>query len=423
MYQTVKGTYDILPEEFRNFEDLEDSFRICLELYGYSLMKTPVFEYTGVFKKENDTSDMVTKEMYTFSPNGKDSFTLRPEGTAGIIRSVVQNKLYDSHELPLKLAYIEEMFRHERPQKGRQRQFTQMGVECIGEKSPMIDAELIALGYNYIKLVGLRDIKVLINTLGDAKSRLAYSQALKDHFREYENELCPDCQNRLVKNPLRILDCKIDRDKEFVKNAPKMSDYLTDEARDYFEKVKEYLGAMEIPFEVDDSLVRGLDYYTDTVFEVVSTHAEAGAQATVFAGGRYDELIKEMGGPSLSGVGFAVGLERLLIMAKAEDVLAESDEHIDCYVIDMTGSSTYAFRVAEQLRKNFYSTQLNFYQRSMKSQFKSVDRNRALYTLIIGEDELKNETVTIKDNISKEQYSVPFTEMTDKIEELEAYHE
>ena len=343
MYQTVKGTYDILPEEFRNFEDLEDSFRICLELYGYSLMKTPVFEYTGVFKKENDTSDMVTKEMYTFSPNGKDSFTLRPEGTAGIIRSVVQNKLYDSHELPLKLAYIEEMFRHERPQKGRQRQFTQMGVECIGEKSPMIDAELIALGYNYIKLVGLRDIKVLINTLGDAKSRLAYSQALKDHFREYENELCPDCQNRLVKNPLRILDCKIDRDKEFVKNAPKMSDYLTDEARDYFEKVKEYLGAMEIPFEVDDSLVRGLDYYTDTVFEVVSTHAEAGAQATVFAGGRYDELIKEMGGPSLSGVGFAVGLERLLIMAKAEDVLAESDEHIDCYVIDMTGSSTYAF--------------------------------------------------------------------------------
>ncbi|MBR3228336.1 MAG: ATP phosphoribosyltransferase regulatory subunit, partial [Erysipelotrichaceae bacterium] len=258
---------------------------------------------------------------------------------------------------------------------------------------------------------------------GDNESRLAYSQALKDYFSKYEDELCPDCRNRLVKNPLRILDCKIDRDKDFVKNAPRMTDYLTDEARQYFEKVKEYLNAMEIPFEVDDGLVRGLDYYTDTVFEVVSTHAEAGAQATVFAGGRYDELIKEMGGPSLSGVGFAVGLERLLIMAKAEDVLAESDEHIDCYVIDMTGSSTYAFRVAEQLRKNFYSTQLNFYQRSMKSQFKSVDRNRALYTLIIGEDELKNETVTIKDNISKEQYSVPFTEMTDKIEELEAYHE
>ena len=179
MYQTVKGTYDILPDDLKAYEDLEDSFRLLLELYGYKLMKTPVFEYTGVFKKENDTSDMVTKEMYTFSPNEKDSLTLRPEGTAGIIRSVIQNKLYASNELPLKLAYIEEMFRHERPQKGRQRQFTQMGVECLGDKSPLIDAEVIALGYNFIKLVGLKDIKVLINSLGDSESRLAYKDALK----------------------------------------------------------------------------------------------------------------------------------------------------------------------------------------------------------------------------------------------------
>ncbi len=418
MYQTVKGTYDLLPDELKNFEDLEDSFRIMLDLYGYKLMKTPVFEYAGVFKKENDTSDMVTKEMYTFSPNGKDMFTLRPEGTAGIVRSVIQNKLY-SNELPIKLAYIEEMFRHERPQKGRQRQFTQMGIENIGEKSPMIDAEVIALGYNYIKLVGLKNVKVLINTLGDSTSRTNYSKALKEYFESYKEDLCPDCQNRLVKNPLRILDCKIDRDKDYVKNAPKMKDYLTDEAKEYFEKVKSYLDTLNIPYTVEESLVRGLDYYTDTVFEVVSTDENAGAQATVFAGGRYDSLVEELGGPKLSGIGFAIGMERLLILAKAEDALAPIEEYVDCYVIDMTKSSNYALEVATELRNNFYTTELNYYDRSMKSQFKSSDRKNALYVIIIGEDELNNKTVTIKNTITKEQNTIPFDELVSYLEERE----
>lgn len=423
MYQTVKGTYDILPDELKNFEDLEDSFRICLELYGYKLMKTPVFEYAGVFKKENDTSDMVTKEMYTFSTNDKDTYALRPEGTAGLIRSVIQNKLYASADMPLKLAYIEEMFRHERPQKGRQRQFTQMGIECLGDKSPLIDAEVIALGYNYIKLVGLKDIKVLINTLGDSASRINYTIALKDYFSKYEDQLCPDCRNRLQKNPLRILDCKIDRDKEFMAEAPKMRDYLTAEAKEYFEKVKGYLDALEIPYTEDDRLVRGLDYYTDTVFEVVSTHADAGAQATVFAGGRYDNLVEELGGPSLSGIGFAIGMERLLLMAEAEDVLSEYEEYVDCYIIDMTKGSSYALKVAENLRTNFYSCIANMYERSMKSQFKSVDRYNANYTVIIGDDEKENNTVTLKDNISKEQYSIAFDKLLEKLEELEKTHE
>ncbi len=418
MYQTVKGTYDLLPDELKNFEDLEDSFRIMLDLYGYKLMKTPVFEYAGVFKKENDTSDMVTKEMYTFSPNGKDMFTLRPEGTAGIVRSVIQNKLY-SNELPIKLAYIEEMFRHERPQKGRQRQFTQMGIENIGEKSPMIDAEVIALGYNYIKLVGLKNVKVLINTLGDSTSRTNYSKALKEYFESYKEDLCPDCQNRLVKNPLRILDCKIDRDKDYVKNAPKMKDYLTDEAKEYFEKVKSYLDTLNIPYTVEESLVRGLDYYTDTVFEVVSTDENAGAQATVFAGGRYDSLVEELGGPKLSGIGFAIGMERLLILAKAEDALAPIEEYVDCYVIDMTKSSNYALEVATELRNNFYTTELNYYDRSMKSQFKSSDRKNALYVIIIGEDELNNKTVTIKNTITKEQNTIPFDDLVSYLEERE----
>lgn len=418
MYQTVKGTYDLLPDELKNFEDLEDSFRIMLDLYGYKLMKTPVFEYAGVFKKENDTSDMVTKEMYTFSPNGKDMFTLRPEGTAGIVRSVIQNKLY-SNELPIKLAYIEEMFRHERPQKGRQRQFTQMGIENIGEKSPMIDAEVIALGYNYIKLVGLKNVKVLINTLGDSTSRTNYSKALKEYFESYKEDLCPDCQNRLVKNPLRILDCKIDREKDYVKNAPKMKDYLTDEAKEYFEKVKSYLDTLNIPYTVEESLVRGLDYYTDTVFEVVSTDENAGAQATVFAGGRYDSLVEELGGPKLSGIGFAIGMERLLILAKAEDALAPIEEYVDCYVIDMTKSSNYALEVATELRNNFYTTELNYYDRSMKSQFKSSDRKNALYVIIIGEDELNNKTVTIKNTITKEQNTIPFDDLVSYLEERE----
>ena len=418
MYQTVKGTYDLLPDDLKNFEDLEDSFRIMLDLYGYKLMKTPVFEYAGVFKKENDTSDMVTKEMYTFSPNDKDLYTLRPEGTAGIVRCVIQNKLYTS-ELPLKLAYVEEMFRHERPQKGRQRQFTQMGIENIGEKSPMIDAEVIALGYNYIKLVGLKNVKVLINTLGDTKSRNDYSIALKEYFKQYEDDLCFDCKNRLNKNPLRILDCKIDREKDYVKNAPKMADYLTDEAKEYFEKVKSYLDTLNIPYVVDENLVRGLDYYTDTVFEVVSTDESAGAQATVFAGGRYDNLVEELGGPKLSGIGFAIGMERLLILAKAEDALAPIEEYVDCYVIDMTKSSNYALEVASLLRDNFYSTELNYYDRSLKSQFKSSDRKNALYVVIIGEDELNNKTVTIKNTITKEQNTIPYVELISYLEDRE----
>ena len=418
MYQTVKGTYDLLPDDLKNFEDLEDSFRIMLDLYGYKLMKTPVFEYAGVFRKDNDTSDMVTKEMYTFSPNDKDLYTLRPEGTAGIVRSVIQNKLY-TNELPIKLAYIEEMFRHERPQKGRQRQFTQMGIENIGEKSPMIDAEVIALGYNYIKLVGLKNVKVLINTLGDAKSRNDYSNALKEYFVSHEEDLCGDCKNRLHKNPLRILDCKIDREKDYVKNAPKMSDYLTDEAKDYFEKVKSYLDTLNIPYVVDEGLVRGLDYYTDTVFEVVSTDVSAGAQATVFAGGRYDSLVEELGGPKLSGIGFAIGMERLLILAKAEDALADIEEYVDCYVIDMTKSSNYALEVATVLRNNFYTTELNYYDRSMKSQFKSSDRKNALYVIILGEDELNNKTVTIKNTITKEQNTIPFVDLISYLEERE----
>ena len=417
MYQTVKGTYDILSEDYRKFEMINTLFKHFLDLYGYEIMKTPVFEYTGVFSKENDTSDMVTKEMYTFSMNGKDSLTLRPEGTAGIIRSFVQNKMY-SKELPVKLAYIEEMFRHERPQKGRQRQFTQLGVENIGDKNPMIDAEVIALGYFFVKTLGLKSIRVCINTLGDAISRLKYKEALKAYFDKYRDQLCYDCQNRLDKNPLRILDCKIDHDLECVRNAPKMHDYLTEESAAYFKKVLEYLDVLEIPYTIDNNLVRGLDYYTDTVFEVVSTHEVSGSQSTIFGGGRYDNLVKEMGGPEISGIGFAIGEERLIILAEAEGVFDEYKPYVDAYVIDMTKGSAYALKIANDLRMNSYTTEINYYDRSMKSQFKSSDRKGARFVVIIGEDEMNKNTVMLKDTRTREQYEVNSDELVDKLDLL-----
>ena len=422
MYQTVKGTYDLLPDTMAKFNYVENLFRHFLDLYGYEEIKTPVFEFAGVFQKENDTSDMVTKEMYTFSPNQKDLLTLRPEGTAGVIRSVVENKLYGSNELPLKYAYIEEMLRHERPQKGRQRQFTQMGVECIGNKDPLIDAETIALGYFYVKTLGLNSIKVCINTLGDNESRLRYKEKLIDYFKDYKDELCYDCQNRLEKNPLRILDCKVDHELDCIKNAPKME--LTPESQEYFENVKKYLDLLEIPYEIDDKLVRGLDYYTDTVFEVVSTDPASGSQSTIFGGGRYDNMVKEMGGPELSGIGFAIGVERLLILCEAENVFEEYSQKMDCYVINLNETPDYALTIAEELRNNSFTTELNYYKRSLKSQFKSSDRKKARFVIIIGEDEEKDNVVTFKDTLTQAQETIKKEELVDRLDQLmEDYYE
>ena len=421
-YQTVKGTYDLLPKDMYKFNTLIELFRHFLDLYGYSEMKTPVFEYTDVFKKENDTSDMVTKEMYTFSVNEKDSLTLRPEGTPGIIRSFVENKMYADPEIPVKLAYIEEMFRHERPQKGRQRQFTQMGIECLGDKDPLIDAEVIALGYFYMKTIGLNQIKVLINSLGDNESRLKYKKELETYFGKYKDELCTDCRNRLDKNPLRILDCKIDADKKVVKDAPKMK--LNSSSQEYFDKVKHYLDVLEIPYEVDEKLVRGLDYYTDTVFEVVSTNEASGSQATIFGGGRYDNLVKEMNGPELSGIGFAIGIERLIILADAENIFEEYKKEIDAYVINMNDNADYALRLTEDLRNNSFRCEMDYYGRSLKAQFKSSDRKNARFVLIVGEDEVKNNTVTLKDSLTKSQETIKYDEVIHRIDQLlEDYYE
>lgn len=414
-YQTPRGTYDILPEEVYKWHDVENLIRTVADKYCYEEIRTPYFESTNVFARENDSSDMVNKEMYSFM-SGDESYTLRPEGTAGVIRSFDQHKFYGSMELPAKFYYVGPMFRHERPQKGRQRQFTQFGVENIGVKSPEIDAETIALGIDIIKKLGIKSYKVLINTLGDDASRKAYRDALKEHFKDHVDELCGDCHRRYEQNPLRILDCKVDHDNEVVKNAPKLSDYLNDESKEYFQRVLNALDALGIPYEIDNRLVRGLDYYTHTVFEVVSTRPESGAQATVFAGGRYDHLVEYFGGPELSGMGFAIGLERLLMLAEEEGYAFKKANALDAYVISLGNVGSKPLEIAYTLRNAGYKCEVNMVSRSLKAQFKSADRNAAKYIVIVGEDEASKGVVNLKNTATREQVTLPIEDIAKQIE-------
>ncbi|MDY2779954.1 MAG: histidine--tRNA ligase [Bulleidia sp.] len=418
-YQTPRGTYDILPDEIYKWHDVEDKIRNIAEKYCYEEIRTPYFESTGVFARENDSSDMVNKEMYSFM-SGDESYTLRPEGTAGVIRSFDQHKFYGSMELPAKFYYVGPMFRHERPQKGRQRQFTQFGVENIGVKSPEIDAETIALGINIIKSLGIQSYKVLINTLGDDASRSAYREALKTHFKDHLDELCGDCHRRYEQNPLRILDCKVDHDNPIVQSAPQLSDYLNDESKEYFQRVLNALDALGIPYEIDNRLVRGLDYYTHTVFEVVSTRKDSGAQATVFAGGRYDHLVEYFGGPELSGMGFAIGLERLLMLASEEGYEFTLPKELDAYVISLGNVGSTPLVIANKLRDKGYKCEVNMTARSLKAQFKSADRNKAKYIIIFGEDELKEGVVNLKNTATREQVTVSIDDIEKQIESWNA---
>ena len=417
-YQSPRGTHDILPDEISKWHEVEEVISTYAQLYGYQEIRTPYFEDTSVFKRENDSSDMVNKEMYTFEV-GDHSFTLRPEGTAGIIRAFDQHKLYGSLDLPAKLYYIGAMFRHERPQKGRQRQFNQFGIENIGVKIPEVDAEVIALGYDIVKELGINSVKVLINTLGDDESRNKYRDALKEYFKPHLDCLCGDCHRRYEQNPLRILDCKEDGDKDIMKNAPKLSDYLNEESKEYFNKVLKALEALNIPYEIEESLVRGLDYYTHTVFEVVSTREDSGAQATIFGGGRYDHFVEYFGGPEMSGVGFAIGLERLIDLAESEGYEFPEENELDVYVIGLGDVKKEVLQVMNTLRHNLYVCDGNLQDRSLKSQFKSADRSKAEFIVIVGEEELKEGKVNIKSNVDKSQKTVDIDKIVETIENWE----
>lgn len=425
-YQTPRGTHDILPSEIAKWHAIEDVIRQFCLLYDYKEIRTPIFEDTKVFKRENDSSDMVNKEMYTFSINGTDSLTLRPEMTAGVVRSFVQHKMYGEGELPAKMYYVGPMFRYERPQKGRQRIFHQFGVEVIGAKNPLLDVENIALGYSIVSALGMSELKVLLNTLGDDESRANYKVALKEHFASDLENLCGDCKRRYEQNPLRLLDCKVDKDRESMKNAPRMSDYLNEESRAYFKAVCDGLDALGIPYEIDDRLVRGLDYYTHTVFEVVSTNKEMGSQSTVFAGGRYDGLVEYFGGPEkMSGIGFAMGMERLIIALEGEGVQLASEPSLDAYILCLSEkASLTALKLATELRAAGYTCERDYTQRSFKAQFKSVDRKNAKCAIILGEKDLEKGTVTIKRIEDQKQLVVPFEYVVSAMDSLfEEEHE
>ena len=420
VYQMPRGTQDIKGNEMDKWHRLEEIIRQFTYVYDYKEIRTPIFEHTNVFKRGNDSSDMVNKEMYTFQlENSSTSLTLRPEGTAGVVRSFVEHKMYGQPDLPVKLYYVGPMCRHERPQKGRQRIFHQFGVEVIGAKSPLLDVDTISLGWSFLHAVGLKDLKVLVNTLGDEASRSAYQEVLKEHFKKDIDNLCSDCKRRYEQNPLRILDCKVDAQKESVLSAPKMSQYLNEESKQYFQSVLEGLDALGIPYEVDDKLVRGLDYYTHTVFEIVSESKGMGSQSTVLAGGRYDGMVEYFGGPSMSGIGWALGMERIILACEGEGIILAEEEALDAYVLCLSPNvSLQALQITNQLRMHGYKTDTDFQNRSFKAQFKTVERKHAKVAVLIGEKDIENGTVTLKVIDTQKQLTVPMDDIINVMDTL-----
>lgn len=423
MIQKVKGTFDVYGDKGKKILYIKDVFKALTEKYNYEYVETPIFESSELFHRGvGESTDIVTKETYDFKDRGDRNITLRPEGTAGVVRSFVENKMYANGALPYKTWYFGPMFRYERPQSGRFRQFNQFGVEVFGSDDPMMDAEVISIAVNIYKILGLKGIKVNINSLGDSSSRDAYRNALIEHFRPHIDGFCEDCKERFNKNPLRILDCKIDKDKEVLKNAPKTIDYLNEESKQHFDKVKEYLDAVGVEYVVNPSVVRGLDYYTHTVFEVEADIPSFGSQNVLCGGGRYNGLVENIGGPKVSGVGYALGFERLLNALEAENIELDYNNGIDVYVAPMSeNEKTYALEITNDLRMSGFKTEIDYMGRKLPANFKQADRLNATYIIIIGEEELKNNILTIKNNKTKQEYKIETKELInfldDNIEE------
>ncbi len=415
MYKTPRGTKDILPIESPKWQYVESKFKDVCKLYNYKEIRTPMFESTELFcRGVGETTDVVGKEMYTFTDRKGRSLTLRPEGTAAVMRAFVEHKLFAQNEFT-KLFYIGSMFRYERPQKGRWREFEQFGIEAIGSENPSIDAEVIALGKQYLNMVGLKQFKASINTLGDAESRNNYKAALTKYFTPHVDGLCPDCKKRLESNPLRILDCKVDKNKDVLKNAPKASDYLNDKSKKYFSDVRKKLDFLNIDYIVDETLVRGLDYYNHTVFEFIATSENIGANSTIFGGGRYNGLVSQLGGPDLGGVGFALGVDRLILALEIEGSEIEVDESIDVFVVSNSDeTSNLALEVIQKLRLRGFSCEKDHLGKKFKTQMKNLNKYNPKCVLIIGDDELSKKTVQVKMDILNSQIEV-------EIDKLENY--
>lgn len=415
-----RGTVDTLPGETEKWQYVEEKLTDLCNRFHFKEIRTPMFEHTEVFQRGvGETTDIVQKEMYTFDDRGGRSLTLRPEGTAGVVRAFVQNKLYGSPNQPQKLYYFKELFRYERPQQGRMRQLHQFGVEALGSADPAIDAEVIALAMTAYQELGLESIKLVINSLGDLESRQNHRKALIEHFTPVQEELCSDCQSRLAQNPLRILDCKKDMDHPAMKSAPSILEFLNEDSKDYFTKVKEYLDLMKIPYVVDENLVRGLDYYNHTAFEIMSEAEGFGAITTLLGGGRYNGLTEELGGPDTPGIGFGMGLERLLMALEAEGVSLPIHDELDCFFVAIgEEAEKETVRLVHELRLAGIQADKDYQGRKIKAQFKAADRSKAKYVLVLGENELEKEVINLRTMETGEQIEVPISDFVTRMKAM-----
>ncbi|EIC81809.1 histidine--tRNA ligase [Streptococcus sp.] len=412
--QKPKGTQDILPADSAKWQYVENVARETFKKYNYGEIRTPMFEHYEVISRSvGDTTDIVTKEMYDFHDKGERHITLRPEGTAPVVRSYVENKLFAPEvQKPVKVYYIGSMFRYERPQAGRLREFHQLGVECFGSKNPATDVETIAMAYQLFNTLGIKDVTLHLNSLGNTESRLAYRQALIDYLTPMRESLSKDSQRRLDENPLRVLDSKEKEDKLAVENAPSILDYLDEESQAHFDEVRTMLESLNIPYVIDTNMVRGLDYYNHTIFEFITTIDKS--ELTICAGGRYDSLVEYFGGPETAGFGFGLGLERLLLVLDKQGITLPVEEGLDVYIAVLGSEANgKALELAQAIRHQGFKAERDYLGRKIKAQFKSADAFKAKTVITLGESELESGQVSVKNNTTREEVTVSFEELTE----------
>ena len=411
--QKPKGTQDILPADSAKWQYVENVARETFKKYNYGEIRTPMFEHYEVISRSvGDTTDIVTKEMYDFHDKGDRHITLRPEGTAPVVRSYVEIKLFAPEvQKPVKVYYIGSMFRYERPQAGRLREFHQLGVECFGSKNPATDVETIAMAYQLFNTLGIKEVTLHLNSLGNTDSRLAYRQALIDYLTPMRESLSKDSQRRLDENPLRVLDSKEKEDKVAVENAPSILDYLDDESQAHFDEVRAMLDSLNIPYVIDTNMVRGLDYYNHTIFEFITTIDKS--ELTICAGGRYDSLVEYFGGPETAGFGFGLGLERLLLVLDKQGIELPVEESLDVYIAVLgSGVNGKALELVQAIRYQGFKAERDYLGRKIKAQFKSADTFKAKTVITLGESEVESGQVNVKNNSTREEVTVSFEELT-----------
>ena len=415
--KSIKGTQDTLPSESYKIQFVEQSVLEIAKNYGYKEIRVPVFEHTELFQRGvGDTTDVVQKEMYTFEDKGGRSITLRPEGTAGVVRSYIEHGLFNEAQ-PQKVCYLISCYRYEKPQAGRLREFHQFGCECFGTASPAADAELISLVNDIFAFLDVKNLKIQINSIGCPECRKNYHKALQEYFESKKDDLCATCLGRLERNPMRILDCKSPVCSDIAKDAPKVTDYLCDECDDHFKKTQQYLDAMNSPYEVNPSIVRGLDYYTKTVFEFVST--EIGAQGTVCGGGRYDGLVEEIGGNHTPALGFAMGMERLLMLMEAQGIEFPAEDKCDLYIASMGENATLkASQIASDVRGNGMHAQFDIVGRSVKAQMKYANKIGAAYTVVLGDSEIEAGVAKVKNMADGSETEMNIDDIAEEIMRL-----